>query len=253
MQNLHIIQGRPSWSAQFIIAMINGSGKYKTELQYELTGKGMDMECFAYTYDNYDRKVVVPPISMSMADKEGWLGKSGSKWKTMSETMIRYRAASFFGRLNCPELVMGIYSEEEVIDLPSGEYSVNNAPNPSPGEAAYAQSAASVAATYTADEPPSANATRRIDETAPSQTAPAPENGNNSPAYGEVVDRPQPHSQNGNGSYNGGAVQNNIGRGGGQLECADCGAVITKAEQGYSIGKFGRALCRACQNKAKGN
>ena len=34
----------------------------------------------------------------------------------MPEVMIRYRAASFFGRLNCPDMIMGIYSQEEVID-----------------------------------------------------------------------------------------------------------------------------------------
>ena len=28
MQNLHIIHGRPSWSSTFVIAAINGSGKF---------------------------------------------------------------------------------------------------------------------------------------------------------------------------------------------------------------------------------
>lgn len=35
------------------------------------------------------------------------------------------------------------------------------------------------------------------------------------------------------------------------LVCADCGAKITNAEHGYSTKKFGRALCRNCQNKAR--
>ena len=33
MQNLHIIHGRPSWSSQFIIALINGCGRFEP-LQY---------------------------------------------------------------------------------------------------------------------------------------------------------------------------------------------------------------------------
>ena len=44
---------------------------------------------------------------------KGWINKSGSKWKTMPEQMIRYRAASFFGRLHCPDLIMGVYAEDE--------------------------------------------------------------------------------------------------------------------------------------------
>lgn len=34
----------------------------------------------------------------------------------MPDVMIQYRAASFFGRMNCPDMIMGIYSQDEVID-----------------------------------------------------------------------------------------------------------------------------------------
>ena len=53
---------------------------------------------------------------MDMAKDEGWLGKNGSKWKTMPQLMLRYRAASFFSSLNCPELTMGLYTKEEILD-----------------------------------------------------------------------------------------------------------------------------------------
>jgi hypothetical protein len=52
-----------------------------------------------------------------MAKAEGWFGKNGSKWKTMPDLMLRYRAATFFGRLYCPELLMGMKVQEEVIDV----------------------------------------------------------------------------------------------------------------------------------------
>ncbi|MEG2268721.1 MAG: recombinase RecT, partial [Acinetobacter sp.] len=55
-------------------------------------------------------------ISMEMAVKEGWYTKNGSKWKTMPEQMLRYRAASFFGRVYAPELLMGLRSVEEEQD-----------------------------------------------------------------------------------------------------------------------------------------
>ncbi len=35
----------------------------------------------------------------------------------MPEVMIRYRAASFFGRLHCSELLLGIYSADEAVKL----------------------------------------------------------------------------------------------------------------------------------------
>ena len=53
---------------------------------------------------------------MDMAQAEGWLNKNGSKWKTMPQLMLRYRAASFFANLNCPDLTLGLYTDDEVID-----------------------------------------------------------------------------------------------------------------------------------------
>ena len=118
MQNLYVIYGRPSWSAQYMIAMINGSGKYDFELQYdEKTDKnGKPFSCQCWT-ERHGRKVTGPIVDMDMAKAEGWINKSGSKWQTMPQMMLRYRAASFFGRMNCPELTMGIYTREEVIEI----------------------------------------------------------------------------------------------------------------------------------------
>lgn len=61
-----------------------------------------------------------PVISMKMAEAEGWLGKSGSKWKTMPELMLMYRAAAFFGRLYAPEILNGMHTVEELPDMTAG-------------------------------------------------------------------------------------------------------------------------------------
>ncbi len=119
MQNLYIVNGNPAWSSQWIIAMINSSKRYKTELQFEFGHDPADggLSCKAWAEDYSGHRVEGPKITMKMAQDEGWSTKSGSKWKTMPEVMIQYRAASFFGRMNCPDMIMGIYSQEEVIDM----------------------------------------------------------------------------------------------------------------------------------------
>lgn len=123
MQNLYPIQGRPSWSSKFLIASINASGKFDMELQYDETKDkdGKPYSCVAWTMKN-GRRVEGMEVSMQMAKDEGWLGKNGSKWKTMPQLMLRYRAASFFSSLNCPELTMGIYTKEEIEDGNFKEY-----------------------------------------------------------------------------------------------------------------------------------
>ena len=54
-----------------------------------------------------------------MVKSEGWLTKTGSKWRTMPELMFQYRAASFFGRLYAPDILNGMQSVEEVKDVVS--------------------------------------------------------------------------------------------------------------------------------------
>lgn len=127
MQNVVIVNGRPTWPGQFIIATINASGRFDDILKFEATGAGDTLECKAYTTRNGE-KIVGPTISMAMAKGEGWLAKDGSKWRTMPELMIKYRSATFFGRLYCPDLLNGMYSTEEVEDVDGTHRSVKRSP-----------------------------------------------------------------------------------------------------------------------------
>lgn len=117
MQNLHIIQGKPSWSSQFITALINNSGLFKTNLRYKISGEGNKKQCIAFAEDKDGNICESPAISLEMAAKEGWSTKTNSKWINLSDLMLRYRAAAFFGRLYCPEILLGLHSQDELIDI----------------------------------------------------------------------------------------------------------------------------------------
>ncbi len=141
MQNLLIIEGRPSWSSQWIIAAINGCGRFsplrfeiktlgdkeieRTETYWENNErktrtqkvKAKDMACIAWAIEKETgERIESPTVSIEMAVKEGWYTKNGSKWQTMPEVMLRYRTASFFGKLYAPELLMGLQTVEEMQD-----------------------------------------------------------------------------------------------------------------------------------------
>ena len=124
MQHLHIIHGRPSWSSAFIIAMVNGCGRF-TPLRFEISGEGESLACYAVATDiKTQQELKGPTITMAMAKKDGWATKSGSKWITMPELMIRYRAAAFWGRLFAGDLLVGLQTQEEVVDVESVKVSV---------------------------------------------------------------------------------------------------------------------------------
>ena len=113
MQNLYIIHGKPSWSSQFIIAALNSCGLF-SPLRFEDNGES----CYAWAYDkDTGDKLTGPPVSMAMAKSEGWIDKSGSKWKTMPDLMRRYRSAAFFGRLYAPHILVGMHSTDEHEDI----------------------------------------------------------------------------------------------------------------------------------------
>lgn len=119
MQNLYIVHGNPAWSSQFLIAMINSSGRF-TPLKFKFNKD--KTSCFAYCTDKISDEVLEgSTITMKMAHDEGWSTKAGSKWKTMPEQMLMYRSAAFFARVYCPEGTMGIQTRDEVIDIEASE------------------------------------------------------------------------------------------------------------------------------------
>lgn len=121
MQAMHVIHGKPSFASNFLISLINSCGYYEP-LRFRLTGDGDSRACVAWTVDKRTgEKMEGPAISIHMAKSEGWYDRNGSKWKTMPEVMLCYRAASFFSRIYCPDLTGGFHSQEEAMDIAETE------------------------------------------------------------------------------------------------------------------------------------
>lgn len=116
MQNLYVVHGKPAWSSQFIVAKINSSGRFSA-LKYDMNGTGDEWGCSAYAFDRKGERVSGPRVTIKMAKEEGWYNRTGSKWKTMPELMLMYRSATLFGRLYAPDLLMGMQTYEEIIDI----------------------------------------------------------------------------------------------------------------------------------------
>lgn len=116
MQNLNVIHGKPSWGSSYIIAALNACGRF-APLRFRKEGEGDNRTCVAWTVDKSGEVLEGPPVSIAMAKTEGWFDKNGSKWKTMPELMMMYRAAAFFGRLYAPDVLMGMQTDDEVRDV----------------------------------------------------------------------------------------------------------------------------------------
>lgn len=116
MQNLYVVKGKPAWSGQACMALINASGRFK-DVRHVYFGKegGDDRGCYVEAIRVDSGEVVCGvKVSVSMAKSEGWT--SNPKWRNMPELMLAYRASAFFARVYCPDMLMGCQTVDEVED-----------------------------------------------------------------------------------------------------------------------------------------
>lgn len=135
LQNTYVVYGRPGMEAKLAIALINSSGLFVDGLSYEIEGDEPVSENYrvrAVAIRKSTGTIIKGPwIDWGLVRKEGWDKKQGSKWMTMPGQMFCYRAATFFGRLYCPERLMGMQTADELEDVGDARrYVENMAPPP---------------------------------------------------------------------------------------------------------------------------
>lgn len=124
MQSLYVVKGKPSWSGQACMSFIKA--KYDNVFPVYTGKKGTDSRgCYIKAISKSGEILEGTEVTIEMAKAEGWL--SNPKWKNMPEQMLAYRAAAFFARIYCPEVLMGVSVEGEVED---SENKIEQAPNP---------------------------------------------------------------------------------------------------------------------------
>ena len=123
MQNMTPIHGRPTWSSKFLIATVNASGRF-SPLRFVFDDKEQPTRCHAVATDKATGEVLEgETITLELARKEGWWsrkdrqGNETSKWQTMTGQMLRYRAAAWWANVYCPEIALGLMTQEEALDI----------------------------------------------------------------------------------------------------------------------------------------
>jgi len=119
LQNTYVHSGKPGMEGKLAIALINSSGLFDGPLRFEFFGKpgSDDYGCRAWTkLKGSGERIDGPLVTIKVAKEEGWFGRN-QKWRTVTDLMLQYRAGAWFGRIQCPERLMGMQTIEELHDL----------------------------------------------------------------------------------------------------------------------------------------
>lgn len=118
--NILFIDGKMGWKSTYIISCINKArDRFSAPLSFRSVGKEGEKSFGkrAYTYDLNNNLIEGPTITLDVAERAGWTKKENSSWNTLGELMLSYRAATLFGRLYAPDILDGMPTIDELVDI----------------------------------------------------------------------------------------------------------------------------------------
>jgi hypothetical protein len=117
LQNIAVINGRPSVWGDAMLGLVRGSGMCASAREtVEGDGDAMVAHCRVIRRD--DPNEVVGSFSVADAKKAGLWGKAGP-WQQYPKRMLQLRARGFALRDGFPDVLRGVISAEEASDIPA--------------------------------------------------------------------------------------------------------------------------------------
>ncbi len=108
---IHVIEGRPTLSAQWMVALIKSSPICEKFVCTVSTDK-----IATYVTKRKNEGEMTLSFTIEQAQRGGLTGRG--PWKAHTEDMLRARAASKLARMVYPDLLAGMYTPDEVADIP---------------------------------------------------------------------------------------------------------------------------------------
>ena len=117
MWKMPIVNGKPGMEGQLVIALVNALKPFKTGIRFDFTGdesKHENMACTAWAMTKEGERIEYP-LTWKAARQVGNAGKNDN-WVKLPRLMLMYRAATYLVRGFAPEVLMGLYTKEELDD-----------------------------------------------------------------------------------------------------------------------------------------
>lgn len=120
MRATFVVHGTLGFTSQFLIGRANASGIFDGPIRFDEQGEpgAQDFRVRAGAKIKGD-EYWGPWVTWEMVSSEGWI--TNAKYKTMPSVMFRYRAATFFVRQTCPQVLSGAQTVEELEDMAAAQ------------------------------------------------------------------------------------------------------------------------------------
>lgn len=115
LQNLNIVEGQPGWKTTFAMELAVTRGYFHDSIDFEIKGTGADLVVTAKAELSKSGRAIEASASWKMAEIEGWT--RNTKYRSMPEQMLCYRAATMLIRRYAPGVLAGMPVSEEMDDL----------------------------------------------------------------------------------------------------------------------------------------
>lgn len=129
-QKTHIVSGRLGYEAQLVNAVLQNSGAVRGLPHYEYRGEGGALECRVGFVPRGGSAVVWNEFLKS----SDITTKNSPLWKTNPKQQLGYLQIKNWARAYCPGAILGVYTTDELEDMPLPAATAASAPAPAPAE-----------------------------------------------------------------------------------------------------------------------
>lgn len=114
LEKTFIVGGKLGIAAELAIELANSSGRFRGPIRFKLHGEGDERACTASAVLS-DGQTVENTVTYAMAKADGWT--KNSKWSSLRDQMLQYRAGVFLARLYAGGAMGGMYTRDELEDI----------------------------------------------------------------------------------------------------------------------------------------
>lgn len=116
LNHIHVVKGNVGFSGQLYLALANQRAPIKGRIMFKEKGTGDKLETTAWAIDKESGETVEYSMSIEEIKNTEWYSRN-PLWKKQPKLMLRYRAGTYLVRTNFPEAMLGLQTQEELVDV----------------------------------------------------------------------------------------------------------------------------------------